>query len=61
MLAIGTTLILFGSIKNKNNTDNLKSDFSCEVYTKELEEKIEHFLLNVDGIKNVKAIVTLNS
>ena len=54
-------MILFGSFKNKDNNDNLSSEFSCEQYTKKLEEKIERFLLNVDGIKNVKAIVTLNS
>ncbi len=61
MLVIGLGLILFGNTKSKNNDKNSKSEFSSEIYTKQLEEKIEHFLLNVEGIKNVNVIVTLNS
>ena len=60
LLSIGLGLILFGNTKSKNNRD-ANDEFSCEQYTKKLEEKIEQFLLSVEGIKNVKVIVTLNS
>ena len=61
LLTVGLVLILFGNMKSKKNNTSLNNEFSCEQYTKELEEKIELFLLNVEGIKDVKVIVTLNS
>ncbi len=61
LIAIGVLLVIFSTFKGKN-TDNTNTDeFSCKLYTKELEEKIEKFLLNVDGIKNVNVIITLDS
>ncbi|MBQ3017584.1 MAG: hypothetical protein IJD89_01440 [Clostridia bacterium] len=57
---LGVILILFGTFKSKKNTNDI-NDFSCELYTNELEEKIEKFLLNVEGIKNVNVIVTLDT
>lgn len=56
--AIGVFLIILGSInsnKKQNSTEEL-----YENYTIGLEKKIEDFLLNVDGITNVKVIVTLD-
>ena len=52
---------MLGGIKNQKNDEITTKNFSFEEYTNELEEKIERFLLNVEGIKNVEVIVTLNS
>jgi hypothetical protein len=57
---LGVILILFGTFKTKKDSNDV-NDFSCELYTNELEEKIEKFLLNVEGIKNVNVIVTLDT
>ena len=61
LVSIGLILILFGTFKGKENSNEKANDFSCQDYTKELEEKIESFLLNVDGIRNVNVIVTLDT
>lgn len=60
LLLLGVGLILFSTLKSKfsQKTD---SEFSCEEYTKSLEEKLEKFLLSVDGIHNVNVIITLDS
>ncbi|MBQ8545908.1 MAG: hypothetical protein IJ437_03080 [Clostridia bacterium] len=61
VLTIGLILILFGTFKSTEKDKEVTNDFSCELYTSELEEKIEQFLLNVDGIRNVNVIVTLDT
>lgn len=58
---LGVILILASSFKDKFKSNNQDSDFSCELYTEALEEKVEKFLLNVDGIKNVNVVITLDS
>lgn len=58
---IGIALILFSTFKDKFKSNNTTNDFSCELYTETLEKKIENFLLNVDGIKNVSVVITLDS
>jgi hypothetical protein len=60
LLILGILLILFGTVKNKTSKKT-ESELSCEEYTKMLEEKIEKFLLSVDGIHNVNVIITLDS
>jgi stage III sporulation protein AG len=56
---IGVILIVFGSFNfNKNKSEN---EFSATTYTKDLEKKIEGFLKNVDGIRNVRVILTLDT
>ena len=57
LIIIGIAFILLGSLKFDKKTEN---NFHAE-YTKELENKIEDFLKNVDGIKKVKVIITLDS
>ncbi len=60
LVVIGIGLILFSSFGGKISKKT-NSDFSCELYTNQIEEKIEKFLLNVEGIKNVNVIVTLDT
>ena len=60
LLLLGVFLILFSTLKTKINKNEEKA-FSCEEYTKSLEEKLERFLLSVDGIHNVNVIITLDS
>lgn len=60
LIILGIALIFFSTFfkkEAKSSTDN----FSCELYTNQIEEKLEKFLLNVEGIKNVNVIVTLDS
>ena len=59
-MIIGVFLILFSTLKNRTS-DKYSGNFSCEQYTKELEEKLEKFLLSVDGIHNVNVIITLDN
>lgn len=61
ILALGLILILFSSFKGKNEVSLKKEGFSCEDYTKMLEEKLENFILNIEGIKNVNVIITLDT
>ena len=58
---IGVLLIVFSTQKDKTSKDASSNDFLYEDYTKELEEKIENFLLTVNGIKNVDVIITLDT
>lgn len=60
LIAIGVLLLIFCTFKGKNTDNTDTNEFSSTTYTKELEEKIESFLLNVDGIKNVNVIITLD-
>lgn len=60
VLLLGIVLILFGTFKSKSSKTT-NNTFSCEEYTKHLEEKLEKFLLSVDGIHNVNVIITLDS
>lgn len=60
LLILGILLILFGTVKNKTSKKTV-NELSREEYTKMLEEKIEKFLLSVDGIHNVNVIITLDS
>lgn len=57
---IGIMLILFSSINIRDSTKE-ENGIIYEEYTTQLEKKIESFLLSVDGIKNVKVIVTLDT
>ena len=59
-IVIGLLLIFFSTFKSKD-TKKENSSFTYKDYTIEIEEKIENFLLNVDGIKNVNVIVTLDT
>lgn len=60
LLILGILLILFGTVKNKASKKT-STELSPDEYTKMLEEKIEKFLLSVDGIHNVNVIITLDS
>ena len=60
LIIVGIALIFFSTFVNRANSEPA-DNFSCELYTNQLEEKIEKFLLNVEGIKNVNVIVTLES
>ena len=60
LLLLGVLLILFSTLKSKFNSKST-NEFSSEQYTAELEEKLEKFLLSVDGIHNVNVIITLDS
>lgn len=60
LIIVGIALIFFSTFVNRAKSEPA-DNFSCELYTNQLEEKIEKFLLNVEGIKNVNVIVTLES
>lgn len=60
LIIVGIALIFFSTFVNRSKSEPA-DNFSCELYTNQLEEKIEKFLLNVEGIKNVNVIVTLES
>lgn len=59
LVILGIILIFTSSLFEKSSKS--EPDFSYELYTSELEEKIEDFLLGVNGIKNVDVIVTLDT
>lgn len=56
---VGVVLIILGSINLEGDNNEEKLDVSS--YTKELENKIEAFLLTVDGINKANVIITLDS
>lgn len=56
LVIIGIVLIL---LSNYDFTS--KSDYSPTLYTQTLESKIEEFLKRVDGIKDAKVILTLDT
>ena len=58
LLALGIILILLGSQKSENDST---STFSSKEYTEMLEEKLEKFLLTVDGINKVNVLITLDT
>lgn len=58
LFAIGIILILVGSFKGSIES---KEEFSSENYTKMLENKLEKFLLTVDGINKVNVLITLDT
>ena len=55
LILIGIILISYSSLSNKS------SEKSSNDYVKELERKIEEFLLNVDGIFEVDVILTVKN
>ena len=58
LVILGLLLILFDSINlSKEDTER---DYNA-IYTEELETKLENFLKNVNGIKDVKVIITLDA
>ncbi|MBQ7760703.1 MAG: hypothetical protein IJ400_01495 [Clostridia bacterium] len=54
---VGALLLIFGQKFNKSDTTD--STITLDSYTEYMEEKIESFLLSVDGISNVRVVVTL--
>ena len=56
LIILGILLIVISSFDLPN-----KKDTSPTLYTQALEEKIENFLKNVDGIKEAKVILTLDT
>lgn len=56
LVIIGIVLILLSNHDFSKNSDN-----SPTLYTQTLEIKIEEFLKQVDGIKNAKVILTLDT
>ena len=60
LMVLGTSLILFSSFKSKISVKN-DNEISEAEYVKALEEKLEKFLLSVDGIHNVNVIITLDT
>ena len=56
LVIIGVLMILFGSFDFSKETDD-----SPTLYTQTLENKIEEFLKHVDGINEVKVILTLDT
>ncbi|MBO5439023.1 MAG: hypothetical protein J6A53_00030 [Clostridia bacterium] len=59
LVALGIILILFGTNKQKQNKTEVNFDY--ENYAKELENKIEDFLLSIEGIKKARVMVTLDT
>lgn len=57
IIGVVGALLLFSAKFKQTNTEN--TDISLNTYTTYIEDKIESFLLSVDGIKNVRVIVTL--
>ena len=57
---LGILMILLGSINIRDSTEESEK-INYEAYTTDLEKKIENFLLSIDGIKNAKVIVTLDT
>ena len=60
LMALGVALILISSLKGKISAKN-DSEISESEYEKALEEKLEKFLLSVEGIHNVNVIITLDT
>ena len=58
LLVVGIGLILFSSFDFSSNKDD---NSILTLYTEELEDKIEDFLKNVDGIREAKVILTLDT
>lgn len=56
LVILGVLFITIGSFDFPN-----KKDASPTLYTQALEEKIENFLKNVDGISEAKVILTLDT
>ena len=56
---IGILLILIGN-KYQNVQKNQSNTIDYHEYTKDLEKKLEEFLLSVDGINKVNVIITLD-
>ncbi len=49
------------SIKNKEVVNNITKNDNQDKYVEELEDKLENLLRNVNGVGNVKVMITLNS
>ena len=59
LVIIGLVLIILGNKSEKSDADNQVIDYKS--YTKELENKLESFLVSIDGIKKAKVIITLDN
>ena len=59
MAALGVILIIFSNTMDYD--DKEESTVNYEEYTKYLEEKLESFILGIDGIKKATVILTLDS
>lgn len=58
LVIIGVFLLISGKLNSENNK---KEDLDLDIYTKNIEAKLESFLMSVDGIDNAKVIITLES
>ncbi|MBO5021276.1 MAG: hypothetical protein J6D52_11485 [Clostridia bacterium] len=57
---IGVALILLGSFDFGKDTSSYQ-EFQYEKYTEEIEDKLEKFLLTVNGITKARVIITLDT
>ncbi len=55
LFILGIVFVFAGSLSNKADMDS-----SNDQYIKDMENKLEDFLINVKGIKKVKVIITLD-
>ena len=58
--AVGLLLLLFSNTNIRDSTKEADV-LDCAAYTKELENKIENFLLSIEGIKKAEVIITLDT
>ena len=61
MIIVGLILIFSSLFKEKETKNEATYEFSAKQYITEIENKLENFLLTVDGINNVNVIITLDS
>lgn len=61
MIIVGLILIFSSLFKEKETKNEATYEFSAKQYIIEIENKLENFLLTVDGINNVNVIITLDS
>ena len=59
LASLGVVLIIISSFNATKN--NKESDFIYDEYTKELEKKLEDFLLSIEGIEKAEVIITLDT
>ncbi len=60
-LAVIGILLIFAGNKHQSFQDNQDNSIDYKSYTKELEKKLEEFLLSIDGINKANVIITLEN